>query len=162
MNYNNQKSNNRNSNRNNRSQRQPREKVTPVNASAVFLTFEDAIRALRSAHTIIDNYFSGLGDDATYDEYVTYVTEKAADAVPQLLGKKNIHTQYSISGTNVFVRTEDNLAFGWNVSYTVEDGHARIISAKAMITMFDTFDDLKQLLESQSWTLEERRSRRDR
>ena len=157
MKYNNQRSNNRN----NKPQRQPRVKVTPVNASAIYLTFEDAIRALRSAHTIIDDYFAGLDDNASYDEYVAYVAGKAAETYPQLLGKKNIHTQYSISGTNVFVRTEDNLAFGWNVSYTVEDGHAKIISAKAMITMFDTFDDLKQLLESQSWNLEERRSRRD-
>ena len=154
---NNQRSNNRNTNR---QPRQPRVKVTPVNASAVFLTFEDAIAALRSAHPVINTFFSGLGEDATYDEYVGYVAEKVADAVPQLLAKRNIHTQYSISGTNVFIRTEDNLAFGWNVTYKVEDGHASITSVKAMITMFDEFTDLKEELADLAWNLEERKSRR--
>lgn len=154
---NNQRSNNRNTNR---QPRQPRVKVTPVNASAVFLTFEDAITALRSAHPVINSFFSGLCEDATYDEYVGYVAEKVADAVPQLLAKRNIHTQYSISGTNVFIRTEDNLAFGWNVTYKVDDGHASITSVKAMITMFDEFTDLKAELADLAWNLEERKSRR--
>lgn len=154
---NNQRSNNRNTNK---QLRQPRVKVTPVNASAVFLTFEDAITALRSAHPVINSFFSGLGEDATCDEYVGYVAEKVADAVPQLLAKRNIHTQYSISGTNVFIRTEDNLAFGWNVTYKVEDGHASITSVKAMITMFDEFTDLKAELADLAWNLEERKSRR--
>ena len=109
---------------------------------------------------MINSFSSGLGEDATYDEYVGYVAEKVADAVPQLLAKRNIHTQYSISGTNVFIRTEDNLAFGWNVTYKVEDGHASITSVKAMITMFDEFTDLKVELADLAWNLEERKSRR--
>lgn len=156
-----QKTNNhRNSNYNN-GNRQPRQKVTPVIASAIYLSFEEAIQALRSAHSVIDNYFSDIDIDAGYDEYVAYVSAKAAEAAPQLLAKRNIHVQYSISGTNVFVRTEDQLAFGWTVTYKVEDGHASISSVKVTITMFDTFEDLKDYLAAQAWTLEERRSRRE-
>lgn len=156
--FNNQRPNN---NRGNRPQRQPRQKVTPVTASAIYLSFEDAIQSLRAAHPVIENYFSGIDVNAGYDEYVAYVASKAAEAAPELLAKRNIHTQYSISGTNVFVRTEDQLAFGWTVTYKVEDGHASITSVKAVITMFDTFEDLKANLENQAWALEERKSRRE-
>ena len=145
---------------NNRSQRQPRQKVTPVIASSLHIDFDSAIKELRAASQIIDEYFEGIEVEAGYDEYVAYVAQKAAENIPALLEKKNIHTQYSISGTNVHVRTEDQLAFGWNTTYKVEDGQAVITSVKIQITMFDEFADLKAELENNGWELEERRPRR--
>lgn len=147
-------------NRNNRRQ-QPRKKVTPVTATALFLNFKDAISSLRDAHPAIEEFFAGIDVNDSYDDYVAYVAEKALENYPQLLGKKNIHTQFSISGTNIFVRTEDQLAFGWTATYKVEDGRASITCIKNTIVMYDTFQELKDSLAAASWDLEERQPKRN-
>lgn len=69
----------------------------------------------------IEEYYddsSMLLSDATY-AIALYIT--LANNTPYLLGKKNIHTKCNISANRCFIKTENEVGFGWNIRYHLNE-----------------------------------------
>lgn len=136
----------------------PKERPVPVQATATFNSFEDAIDTLREID-IIDNFFNEISisnDRAEYDQYLEYIAKKAATDFPQLIAKHNIHSTFTITPNRVLVRTEDNISFSWDVVYTVENRVATITEVKVSVVLYDTFESIKTLLSDNGFELKEK------
>lgn len=77
---------------------------------------------------------SRMPEDPT--EAIEMITTYFYNNTPDLLGKRNIHTSLNVSSNKAMLRTEDNISFGWYISYVVEDGHAIVDYIDLTITVY--------------------------
>ena len=82
------------------------------------------------------------------DEILENFILRAADIVPKLEGKNNIHTRYSIASNKISVRLEDNIGISIIMHYDVVDGKAVVDAATASITFYRYRKHAFELLEN--------------
>ena len=129
-----------------------RRKSEPVTFRKHFATFEEAINALRKTDKAINDIFMDTveeGEEVAETVAITdpkqaieYVTKDFNNFLPDLMGNENIYLALNISANKVTYRVDKELAFGWLISYDVQNGHAVINDVSAQITVYNT-DSLK-------------------
>ena len=124
--------------------------LTTTNGSSA-APFQDILNALYELCSIdetigldmarfIDSILYQSTDDnadvCSIDEILERFIKQAANMVPKLEGKNNIHTRYSVASNKISVRLEDNIGISVVMHYDVVDGQATVDAATATITFY--------------------------
>lgn len=99
------------------------------------------------------------GQLKTVDDYFWAIALEIANDCPRLLEKVNIHTMFSVSANKLYVRMENNIAFGFNITYKVYNGVARLEYVVGTITMYDDRSELREELLGNGWRKEDKQKR---
>lgn len=131
------------------------------NESVAFFDVLDHMRCISKA---VDDFFididGGVELEST-DSYFEAVMFKMANMCPMLLSKRNIHTTMSISSNKLNVRLENNIGFGFDITYKIVDGVANIVGCTGTITLYSNNRTLKEALENDdNWTIVEKSFRK--
>lgn len=89
----------------------------------------------------------------TPDDYFEAIANYAvSSAMPRLLDKKFIHSSLSVSANKIYVRTEGNVAFCFELTYKIEDKKAQITECTGTVTLFAKNDLLVNDLTEHGFT----------
>lgn len=101
----------------------------------------------------LQDYTAEEVENLTEDDYFTVISAHVINtAMPQLLSKKFIHTVLNVSANKIYVRTEGNVAFSFELKYNVVDKVAVITECIGTITLFAKNDQLVFALEENGFT----------
>lgn len=86
--------------------------------------------------------------DAMYEGMSKYLVE---NYMPKLLTKKNIRTSLNVTANKIKIRLE-SVAFGFEVSYHIEDSQAIIDSCTGTVVMYSNNADLRNsIMKNGNW-----------
>lgn len=110
---------------------------------------------------IVESFMSNTLFDYTEEEVAVFSPDDyfgliAAHVIntsmPRLMEKKFIHSALSVSANKIYVRTEGNVAFAFELKYQVVEKKAEITGCTGSVTLFAKNDKLVEDLENNGFT----------
>lgn len=134
-----------------------RKSVTSVTYVKSFDSFEEAITDMIANNDIVYSILSLSEDDITEEEVYNKICSLPTKYTPNPVTRENILWEYTISANRVSIKTDQFIAFGWNIRSRKVDDHFES-TYYCKITIFGNNAMAKKALEDADWKLEERKN----
>lgn len=129
-----------------------------TNYTKTFYSFDEAINNMIANNDVVADVllYDGAATMSTADIY-NRLCDVAKSHVPNPETRENIHWEFHISANKISVKTDQFVAFGWNIrSRKVQDQYE--VTVDSRITIFGENPLAKKTLEDDGWVVEEKKN----
>ena len=123
----------------------PKQKITSNTYVKKFETINDMIQEFKNLHPELEYIFPL--EEHNLMQALCYVSDYAANTLPDIENRKYLFNSYLISANRVFVKLHCYFAFGWKLRY---DKEGNVSDIEAIITTFTkakNHDDLNEMID---------------
>lgn len=136
----------------------PKQKITSSTYVKKFESIDEMIQEFKSLHPELEYMFPLEEHNLT--QALCYLSDYAANVLPDIENRKYLFNSYLISANRVFVKLHCYFAFGWKLRYDKEGNVSDIEATIITYTKAKNHDDLTNMIhminsDGSEWTLVE-------